>query len=186
MINKLNTYKTDLFIITGGPGVGKTTLINGLANKGFTIATESARAIIKDQVDHNGDGVPWKNKQRYAELMFKESLKAYHQIVDMHPDRIAFFDRGLPDTLCYMNMENIPVTEKCYDTIKATVYNKKVFILPPWEEIYETDTERKQSWDEAVFTYQKMKETYTALGYDVVTVPIGSVERRCAFILARV
>lgn len=75
--------------------------------------------------------------------MFKESLKAYNEIVDTNSDRIIFFDRGLPDTLCYMKMENIPVTEEFNKTIKDTIYNKKVFILPPWNKIYENDTERK-------------------------------------------
>ncbi|MEH3114431.1 AAA family ATPase [Pedobacter terrae] len=118
--------------------------------------------------------------------MFKKSLKAYHQILDMNSDSIAFFDRGLPDTLCYMKMENIPVTEKYYETMKATMYNRKVIILPPSAEIYETDMERKQSWNEAILTYRKMKETYIELGYDVITVPLGSVESRCAFILKSV
>ncbi len=29
-------------------------------------------------------------------------------------------------------------------------YNKTVFILPPWQEIYEKDNERKQDWDAVV------------------------------------
>ena len=34
-------------------------------------------------------------------------------------------------------------------------YNKSIFILPPWQEIYETDNERKQDWEEAVLTFEK-------------------------------
>jgi predicted ATPase len=54
-----------LFIITGGSGVSKTTLINFLKSKGFAIVLDSARIIIKDQVNINGEGLPWKNKHLY-------------------------------------------------------------------------------------------------------------------------
>jgi len=82
-----------------------------------------------------------------------------------------------------MKMENIPITDEQIKTVKDTIYNSKVFILPPWAEIYETDMERKQSWEEAVNTYRNMKDTYINLGYDVITVPIGSVESRYDFVL---
>lgn len=39
-----------LFIITGGPGVGKTILVDFLKSKDFSVVPESARAIIRDQV----------------------------------------------------------------------------------------------------------------------------------------
>lgn len=45
-------------------------------------------------------------------------------------------------------------------------YNKIAFILPPWEEIYETDSERKQDFDIAIETYQVMKKTYNDIRYD--------------------
>lgn len=54
-----------LFIITGGSGVSKTTLINFLKSKGSAIVLDSARTIIKDQVNINGEGLPWKNKHLY-------------------------------------------------------------------------------------------------------------------------
>ncbi|QQQ30400.1 AAA family ATPase [Chryseobacterium indoltheticum] len=52
-------------MITGGSGVSKTTLINFLKSKGFAIVLDSARTIIKDQVNINGEGPPWKNKHLY-------------------------------------------------------------------------------------------------------------------------
>lgn len=37
-------------IITGGPGSGKSTLIEELRRRGFSATEEAGRAIIKDQV----------------------------------------------------------------------------------------------------------------------------------------
>ena len=79
-----------LFMITGGPSVGKTTLIDFFKSKGFAIVPDSARTIIKDQVCINDGGLPWKNKHLDAQLMFNEPLKAYHQILDRDSNRIIF------------------------------------------------------------------------------------------------
>lgn len=50
-----------LYVITGGPGVGKTTLLDALKNKGLVVVPEDARRIIKEQMQANGEGLPWKD-----------------------------------------------------------------------------------------------------------------------------
>jgi len=173
-----------LFVITGGPGVGKTTLLNALKRQGFSVVMEDARRIIQEQIQTDGEGLPWKNKTYYAQLMLAASLETYQYTVVETFSNIVFFDRGILDTICYMKMENIPITEETNNLVSAHPYNRKVFILPPWEEIYATDNERKQTWEEAVFTFDKMKQTYLEYGYEVIEVPKNNVESRCEFILS--
>lgn len=170
--------KNNLYVITGGPGVGKTTLLNELNSAGFYTVPEDARTVIKEQVKENGDGLPWKNKERYAALMLSASIDTYERVCKEQPTETVFFDRGILDSICYMQMENIPITKEIKELIINFPYANKVFILPPWKEIYETDTERKQTWEEAVFTFDKMKETYLEFGYNVIEVAIGTVEDR--------
>src|SRR5690606_28333763 len=93
------------------------------------------------------------------------------------------FDRGILDAICYMKMENIPISQEINDLLNVHPYNPKVFILPPWKEIYGTDNERKQTWDEAVYTFDIMKQTYLEHGYEVIEVPKNSMEYRCEFIV---
>jgi Predicted ATPase len=181
--DKKNNQHLNYYTITGGPGVGKTAIIEELSRLGFSVADEDARRIIKEQMEINGEGLPWRNKARYAELMLDASVETYQKIKSILQSEKVFFDRGILDTICYMNMENIPVTSEEQKVISAHPYSQKVFILPPWEEIYETDNERKQTWQEAIYTFDVMKQTYTAYGYDVIEVPKGSIENRCAFIL---
>lgn len=171
------------YVITGGPGVGKTTLLDALKNSGFVLIPEDARRIIKEQMQINGEGLPWKNKTLYSDLMFEASLKAYRQVSKEAAEQTVFFDRGILDAVCYRNMENLPVSKAWNRLINKHLYNKKIFILPPWEEIYETDDERKQTWEEAVYTFEKMKHTYSEYGYDVFLVPKNTVDKRCEFIL---
>lgn len=62
-------------------------------------------------------------------------------------------------------------------------YNKSIFMLPPWQEIYETDNERKQDWKEAILTFEQMCKTYKSYGYDIVEIPKKSVCERADFVL---
>ncbi|MDR2235219.1 MAG: AAA family ATPase [Chryseobacterium sp.] len=182
MNNKVN----QLYVITGGPGAGKTTLLEELGRSGFAVVPEEARKIIKEQMSSGGDGLPWKNKGNYADLMLNASAETYQQIKKMNIPGAIFFDRGILDTICYMEMEKIPVSEASEAVIRETVYNDPVFILPPWKEIYENDQERKQTWEEAVFTFEKMKETYLKYGCIVIEVPRDTVENRRDFVLSRI
>lgn len=100
----------NFFVITGGPGVGKTTLINALGELGYLIVPEAARKIIKEQIQNDGEGLPWKNKIHYAQLMLVASLEAYQLTIDERSSNITFFDRGVLDTICYMKMENISIS----------------------------------------------------------------------------
>jgi len=65
-------------------------------------------------------------------------------------------------------------------------YNRLVFILPPWEEIYATDNERKQTFEEAIDVFRRLEEEYMSCGYEVVEVPCISVEERALFVLNRI
>lgn len=60
-----------LYILTGGPGAGKTTLLDELNRHELITVPEEGRKIIKEQIDSCGEGLPWLNKELFAELMFK-------------------------------------------------------------------------------------------------------------------
>lgn len=178
--------QNNFYIISGGPGVGKTTLIKELRQTGFLTVEEEARRIIKEQLRIEGEGLPWRNNALYAQLMLDASVGTFEKISDDHhfKDPI-YFDRGILDTVCYMNMENIPVSKETEEVIHQRLYNRNVFILPPWRAIYETDNERKQTWKEALFTFDKMKETYLKYGYNVIEVPKVSVLERRQFVVGK-
>ena len=173
----------NFYVLTGGPGVGKTTLLHSLNALGFTTVPEDARKIIQQQMAVNGNGLPWRDKKNYAELMLNASINTYKKHNSKNYAETVFFDRGIPDAVCYMKMEKIPVAPHTHNLIKSFPYNKTVFLLPPWQEIYTTDTERRQNWEEALFTFEKMKETYAEYGYHIIEVPKGSAAERTRFIL---
>ncbi|MEG0927312.1 AAA family ATPase [Chryseobacterium sp.] len=181
MKDKDTTQK--LYIITGGPGAGKTTLLNELHSHGFRIVPEDGRRIIKEQIDLKGEGLPWANKKLFAELMFEAAQKSYQEMIEIPGWDPVFFDRGILDTIGYLKLENIPIPQEMEVSARKMVYNKNIFILPCWRDIYENDLERKQTWNEAVQTFDCMMETYLKYGYNIIEVPKSTVTDRVRFIL---
>jgi len=176
--------RENFYIITGGPGVGKTTLLKQL-EPDYIIVPEVAREIIKEQVQQNGEGLPWKDRQLYTTLMLNRSIKSFREICSLNTKDIYFFDRGILDTLCYAEMIGDGISDEM-DTIAQTFrYNPRVFILPPWLEIYSADEERKQTWEEAELTYEKMRVTYEKYDYQLIDVPKDTAENRRKFILGK-
>ncbi|MBV8252405.1 MAG: AAA family ATPase [Chitinophaga sp.] len=174
-------YKFNYYILTGGPGSGKSALLTDLQKRGYNAVPEAGRKIIQDQVKQNGNALPWGDTAAYSRLMLQQSIKDYQHFLTS--TNTCFFDRGVPDVLGYVSLIKGPSID-LYQAAAATYrYNADVFILPPWEEIYETDTERKQDFQLAVDTYHQMKETYTSLGYDVIEVPKDVVTARSTWIL---
>ena len=173
----------ELYIITGGPGAGKTTLLEALKKRGFITVPEEGRRIIREQLIADGKVLPWMDRKLFADLMFEASLNSYQEIHRTINSGIVFFDRGILDTIGYMNLENIPVSDEMKNRAGLINYQKTVFILPPWKEIYENDPERKQTADEAECTFNKMKEIYLEFGYEIIEVPKIGVGQRVDFVL---
>ena len=174
-------HKPNFFIITGGPGVGKTTLLEQLQQRGYRCVPEVARDIIREQIVQNGDAVPWGNIPAYTRLMLTRSVDSYRE---NQPEKESiFFDRGIPDTLAYAHLTRQTIFPELQQASLDYRYNTQVFILPPWAEIYHTDTERKQTYQEAVDTYNIMYSTYESLGYTLSIVPKATPEERADFVL---
>ena len=57
--------RPDFHVITGGPGLDKTTLIDMLAAQGFHHMPESGHAIIRDQVAIGGMALLWADRAVY-------------------------------------------------------------------------------------------------------------------------
>src|SRR5579864_6196492 len=171
------------FVITGGPGAGKTTLIQELQKRFFTCIPEVAREIIKEQVAMQGDALPWKNKVLYLQMMFDRSVDSYKAAAKIKNSTI-FFDRGIPDSITYAKIIGFEKTEAMEHEASHYRYNQTIFFLSPWRDIYTIDDERKQSWEEAVVSSELNAEIYRRFNYSLINVPNGPPEKRAEFILA--
>lgn len=170
-----------LFVITGGPGAGKSTLVDALRGAGEACVDEAGRAVIRQQRASGGDALPWADRDAYWRAMFERDLAA-HQAATAAGLR-TFFDRGLPDLLGYAALAGLTPPPAAVREIERAAYSPIVFTAPPWREIYVNDAERKQDWSEAVQTYQAVTRAYVDLGYRIVELPLCDVHRRVRFVL---
>ena len=170
------------FVLTGGPGSGKTTLIEALRQAGFATSLEAGRGIIRDQSAIGGSALPWRERAQYAELMLSWEKRSY-QVARGLPGPV-FFDRGVPDTLGYLRLSGLPAPQHVSSAAGRFRYNPRVFVAPPWPDIFAQDEERRQTLDEAERTYHALAGAYTALGYELVPLPLAPVEARLRFVLA--
>jgi predicted ATPase len=168
-------------VLTGGPGSGKTTLIEALKAAGFATAPEAGRGIIRDQMAIGGPALPWHDRALFAELMLSWELRSWHAAhAGSGP---VFFDRGVPDTIGYLRLCGLPVPDHATSAAKTFRYARRVFIAPPWPEIFAQDGERKQTLDEAIRTHDSVAGVYAELGYELVALPLVPIEERVRFIL---
>jgi predicted ATPase len=170
----------NLFVVTGGPGAGKTTLLQAAAQAGYPTAPESGRAIIMLQEAIGGRALHYVDSAAYAELMLDRDMQN-HQNYAASGD-VALFDRGIADLVGYCRLVGIEETGHFHRAAELFRYNRKVFLAPPWRDIYVRDAQRRQDWSEAVHTYECIADAYAGLGYDLIELPLASVAERLAFL----
>ena len=126
------------FVITGGPGAGKTTILHALAERGYMCAAESARAIIRERL---ASGLsPRPPLEQFGNDILHRDIAPYREtrVTDHH----VFFDRGIVDALYVLDQQNAIALGEAQEYVRSFPYNKVVLLMPPWEDIYRTDSER--------------------------------------------
>ena len=148
-------------VITGGPGTGKTSIINELKNQNYHCFEEIIRSLTveakkeKEDSTHSSNPIAFVNNPLdFNTRLLNGRLNQFEQAAIIEKPLI-FFDRGIPDVLAYMSFFNQSYSEDFLNVCLNHKYNH-VFLLPPWESIYEVDNELRC-------------KTNTKQGYDTVT-----------------
>jgi predicted ATPase len=167
-------------IISGGPGFGKTAIIDELESRQFICMPEVSRSIIKEQLVLGGDVLPWKNLEAFSNCLFD---KRVIQFEDAPMHQWVFFDRAIHDILAYMDRINLKVPNEFLSKVSGCLYHSDVFIVPPWKEIFRNDDERQEDFETACEIHEYILNTYFKFGYNVIELPKVSVVERADFII---
>jgi predicted ATPase len=94
----------------------------------------------------------------------------------------VFFDRGLVDAAAFLqHLKGKPVLAELE---QSRCYHRRMFLAPPWREIYVTDPERRHGFDAALAEYSRLLEAYSSLGYEIFVLPMARVVERADFVLS--
>lgn len=170
------------FVVTGGPGAGKTTVLEALAKRGYNIASESARAFIRRR--RQAGLSPRPPLRQFSREILAMDIDLYQNIPVT--DQPVFFDRGVVDALAMVAEQGALSPLDIEAHMSAFPYHEIVFMFPPWEAIYRTDAERDQSFSESIRVYVALSHWYAQWKYQAVEVPKVAIEARVDFILQTV
>ncbi len=179
----MQTLKTKRIVITGGPGTGKTALIEHLVDLGYHCLPEISRSVTKKAQEEGIDQLFLEQPILFSEMLLKGRLQQYHEARNAATPYL-FYDRGMPDVISYMNYLGTVYSEKFLEICQSYAYDA-VFLLPPWSDIYIQDNERYESFEQAELIFKYLLAGYQTFGYQVIEVPPGSLEDRTAFIMQK-
>lgn len=173
--------KTNWYVITGGPGTGKTTVINLLAKRGYKTTIEHARHYI-DSMKEEGETVEEirANKRKFQLGVLDMQIK---QEAELSPDDTVFLDRAIPDAMAYYKFLKLDYDKLLLTAIEQVSY-KKIFMLdrlPLVNDYARTEDEPAQK-----AIHNLIIDVYESLGFPVIFVPVLNPDDRVDFILKNI
>lgn len=178
-IHQANTVR--LVLISGCSGGGKSSLLAELGRRGHAIVEEPGRRIVREQLAAGGKALPWTGPRAFVELALARSIENWE--CAQEAGGLCFFDRGIVDAANWFLQNGLELPLHFAGAVAHCRYDTKVFLVPPWKEIFVTDAERKHGFENGVAEYDSLLKTLPAFGYEVVLLPKTSVAARADFVL---
>ncbi len=167
-------------VITGGPGTGKSTILDHLKAEGFPIHPEVSRAIIKEELSKDSELVPWRDLSGFSEKVFKGQTHQWHEA---ESGKVNFYDRGIIDVIAYLKKDNLP-HDALSELVEHYPYHRSVFLTPPWPDIYAQDQERWEDLEGMQAIHNALLKTYQEFDYQVFEIPKLNATERMRFVLS--
>jgi len=172
--------QTNWLVITGAPCSGKTAVIRSLEQLGYPVMHEVARTYIDERLKTGEtidriktDILSFERHILYKKIGIEQSLLK---------EETVFLDRAVPDSIGYYILEGLDPDDPIQ---KSRLWRyKKIFFF---ERIpFEKDPVRSEDGQIASRIDDLLKESYRMLGYEIVFVPLMTVNERISFILKHV
>ena len=184
------------YLITGCSGSGKSSLLAELARRRHSTFEEAGRRVVRAELERGGTALPWLDAaafvRRAAQIAAADHRAAAAELVERSggarrngPPRSAFLDRGLPDLIAFARAQAPALTEELLQRQGQLRFAAPVFVAPPWQAIFASDSERPKDFAAAVREYEELLSFLTEMGYKLAMLPRVPVSARADFVEAR-
>ena len=170
-------------VLVGGPGTGKTSVLNELIRRKFYCKQEISRAVTKKAQEDGIEQLFLKEPLLFSEKLLEGREQQFLDASNSNKN-IVFFDRGIPEIFAYLNYFKTKFPPVFIEKSKRYKYDK-VFLFSPWKKIYQSDNERYETFEESSIINEYIKEAYLKVGYQLIEVPFLGVKERTDFILKK-
>lgn len=173
----VNTKK---ILITGGPGAGKTSIIDELEKRNFNCEHEIVRSLTIEGKKKGKDQAFLSDPLKFTKKLLDLRISQFNKIQE---NKITFYDRGVHDTLAYLKYIKVNIGDDLNNKCKKIKYNM-VFVLPPWEKIYQPDDCRYESFEESIKIFKQIIEIYEYFEMNTIILKQGTIDDRVNKILS--
>ena len=160
--------------ISGGPGVGKSSLIEELKKRGYQVVPETSTMLIKEALAQGKEN-PAKDQSIFGPQVLHQQ-KEQERSVDSA--RLTFFDRSFIDGAFYYDYfaGNVPQEQK--DAIAYHAYDLAFFLDIPLIHHYDQTAVRYEDQEVAFDMHTKLLSTYKTYMGEKNIVMVSSFNRK--------
>lgn len=169
---------TEWIVLSGTTSSGKTTISQFFKKLGYPTVPDLTRIYIETLFDLGytieqvrSDKSLFFNKVHEFRLWCENELSKYTSTP-------IVFDRAAPETIAYARVDGFNEAD-FWNTVKKYRY-KTVFMPQPLA--FEPDGMRTNNPKRRLQVFEELKDVYTSLGYNIIEIPVLSIEKREVFI----
>ena len=174
-------YSYRRIILTGGPGVGKSTVISMLNNQGYQVSPEAYETLYNKLGDET---IAAMDASLFRNMLMEGQLKIEKNLIPAQP---AFLDRSTLDVIFYGQYFGIPVSPKLAQDAQNNRYDAVLFLEELPKEHYQKSKFRTESSEESHTIHEFLKQKYQQkakeLNIPFIAIPYAAPEQRVQRIL---
>ena len=176
----INIEKNKKIVFAGGPGTGKSTLINEFQKNNFQVMKEVSREIIQEARDEGIEHLFISDPLAFSNKLL-EKRKNQFTVASQFKEPV-FIDRGIPEITAYLDYNETKYPSYFNDANQKYIYDQ-VFIFPIWRGIFKQDEVRYETYHQSEKIQKYLIQTYQSIGYDLIEIPKTDTISRMQFVL---
>lgn len=157
--------------------MGKSTVLNILKKRGYTVIEEQARKVIGEQKNKTNGLLPKNDPAGFAILLTKTQQELERQL----PEGICFIDRATIDNLAYVQFRKAKATKELFELIKQSSYDVVFLLETPPEDVFGCDY-TFATYENSLEIHNLIIQVYAQQGIPLIRVSFGLYEEQANFI----